>query len=525
MATVTPIEEIPAVETPIPTKKRGFKKQPAKNTTPEAPAAETPTLKPFWDRVTDLTNEDWQRSELFLYLLEPVADLIKLTGKKYYKKYTAADAAPRSDLDIVKEFGSGKYRVMLNRRKPGADKSDMVDMHEFTEFNMNFPPKLARRLWLKDPRNERGESMLPEEPSAAAVNGNQPSSMLDTIKVLNEIRRDAREEAMDMQPIPPEPPDPMAQLKGAVDIVKTLSPQDKKEDGSALMLKMMEIQQKSTEATMAAMRVEMAEARKREHELQMKLIEIRTAPAQQDEITKKIVDKALDKVLNPENAEAIPLKSKGPWWGDMVHDLVVALPNSPVMANLSQAALLWTQASAMSKTGAKSGAVTPAPMPNAPPPRPVQTIDAGPGVPPAPEPHPNAAQQPEAPPVGPITPGMKLAPEQLAPFVGIIAEPLMNLLNSPDCDGARLADWCIVQKGQMQYDFVANQGPEILLQAIRLSPFWGGFQLQSYPAHPGFAHFEPQLKTLLADFCDPSDDEDDEEDQDNNDGKPEDILG
>ena len=522
MATVTPIQpETQAA--PIPERKKNMKKSHPnagrkKKDAPPDPESE----QKFFDKIKAVPTEDWgQRAFIYVYCTEPLCDLKTQGGAKFLFKSNA----PITDLQkIMADYGSFKGYMTLNIRKPGDKQGDQVDRFDFEIYNPNYPPKIPRKVWIEDSRNEKWAALLPAEAPPPAANGTAPN-LIDTMRAVNEMRRDIREELEDAQPIIPEPPDPIAQFKGVADVFKTLKGDEKKDDGGNMMLKMMEIQQKSTEATMTAMRAEMAEARKREHELQMKLIEIRTAPAQQDEITKKIVDKALDRVLNPENAEAIPLKSKGPWWGDMVHDLVVALPNSPVMANLSQAALLWTQASAMSKTGAKSGAVTPAPMPNAPPPRPVPTIDAGPGVPPAPEPHPNAAQQPEAPPVGPITPGMKLAPEQLAPFVGIIAEPLMNLLNSPDCDGARLADWCIVQKGQMQYDFVANQGPEILLQAIRLSPFWGGFQLQSYPAHPGFAHFEPQLKTLLADFCNPSDDEDDEEDQDNNDGKPEDILG
>lgn len=504
MATVTPIEASEAADIP----QRSTEKKPKskagrpKKGTPPSPVAE----QRFFDKVKAIPFEDWgQRACIYCYVTEPLCNLRADGGNKYLFR----SDAPIPDLQkIMVDYGSFKGYLTLNVRKAAEKHGDMIDRFDFEIYNPLHPPKIPRKAWIDDSRNEKWAALLPPEPIAPAAPQGQPS-FVETARLLQEIRRDAREEAEANQPLPPEPIDPVEQFKGVAEVFKTLKGDDKKGDGESVMLKMMELQQKSTEATMVAMRLEMSEARKREHELQLKLIESANKPAQQDEITKKIVDKALDKVLNPEASEAIPVRNRGPWYADIIHDVAVALPNSPVMANLSQAALLWAQASAMSRMGAKTGAVTPAASQPAPPSRPAQTIEQGPGVP---EPEPQSQ---------PIGPGMKFTPEQLAPLVGMIAEPMQNLMNSPDCDGTRLAEWMIVQKGQMQYDLVANQGPEILMQAIRLSPFWQSFQLQGYPQHPGFAHFEPQLKTLLEDFCDPPDDE---ESPDNDEVKPEDIL-
>lgn len=506
MAIATPATAEQTPELPESKPRRGFKKQPTKNPPPEAGA-----IKPFWERVCDLTNEDWQRSELFIYLLEPIADLVKLTGKKYYKKYTGGDDAPRSDADILKELGSGKYRIMLNRRKPGADKSDMVDLHEFTEFNMNMPPKLPRKFWLKDPRNERWESMLPEEPAQAqqaGAAGTQPS-FVETARLLQEIRRDAREEALEAQPIVPEPPDPVEQMKGVASILKEMRGETPKDSGTAELLRIMD-------ASAARLHSDLQAARQREHELQMRLLEaMKPQPAQESEITKKIVDKFLEESIDGKGKEAEAPERRGRVTGmDILHDVAVALPNSPVMSKLSDAFYLWMQGNLIERQ-MKMRQANPQPAANA---RPQQSPALNPpGIPePQPqqqEPQPEPQQEPE--------PIMNFSAEQIAKFVPQIIQPLCNAIEQGQ-DGYALAETFRMMFGAMPFEMLKNQGKEKIFAAIQMSQFWRPFQINGQP-HPGLAQLEPQLKNMIEEFCmwPPADDEDEDDGEDNGDLQPE----
>lgn len=120
---------------------------------------------------------------------------------------------------------------------------------------------------------------------------------------------------------------------------------------------------------------------------------------------------------------------------------------------------------------------------------------------------------------------MQITAQQMAPFVGQILEPLINHINHVDSEGRRdrdgwdLRQWFIDGRGMGPYQMLVSAGPETIMQAFRLSPFWKPNVEQSFP---GLCSMEVPLKEFIEQFCTepPPDDEGEGDDGE----EPENLL-
>ena len=193
---------------------------------PEAPKSEKSTALPprkknvsFYDNVRAIPKDDWgKRAFIYGYCIEPLCNL-KASGEN---KYLFKSGAPIFDEDgIMHDYGSGVYRLNLVYRKPAGDKGDEVDSYQFEIYNPKYPPKIPRAVWMNDPRNERWAALLPKEEPAVQPTG--AGVLLESMKVVNEIRRDAREENPPALP-PAPPPNRIGEFTEMINAVKSVMP-------------------------------------------------------------------------------------------------------------------------------------------------------------------------------------------------------------------------------------------------------------------------------------------------------------
>jgi hypothetical protein len=188
-------ETAPAKEsTPIPEKKKGGRPK-GSQPNPENP--------PFFQRVASVPKEDWgTRAFMYVYCTEPICNL-KVLGEN---KYLFRSSQPIHDVQqVMEDYGSMKGYMTLNLRKTGTDATDERDRYHFEIYNPKYPPKIPRRAWLSDPRNDRWAALLPKEEPAPVPGA--ASTFTDAIKAYGDIRREIRDE-LEPEPADTRPVDP-----------------------------------------------------------------------------------------------------------------------------------------------------------------------------------------------------------------------------------------------------------------------------------------------------------------------------
>ena len=105
----------------------------------------------FFARLPKYPPSDWERLKLYLYRLAPITD--RTAGGNPVKFLTIYREAIDEEM-VLKEWGSGKYRCLLNRMQEKGE-SIPIDRVEFEIENLNFPPKVPPGEWVDDPRNRR----------------------------------------------------------------------------------------------------------------------------------------------------------------------------------------------------------------------------------------------------------------------------------------------------------------------------------------------------------------------------------
>ena len=180
-------------------------KSPAEAPTEAAPPPPTPSLPPkktakdkdgptadpnFFQRLKSIPMNDWgSRVYLYLYVLEPLCNLKQSGGKSYLNRYSEP---VQDEHQIMLEYGSGRYRLMLAQNKVSPEGSNEIARHEFEIMNKNYPPTIPRAAWINDSRNAKWEAMLPKEPQAGSATA--ASTIVEAMKMVGDIRRDVREE-------------------------------------------------------------------------------------------------------------------------------------------------------------------------------------------------------------------------------------------------------------------------------------------------------------------------------------------
>ncbi len=178
MAVVTEMEQlspgIPPVAEP-PKRPRGRPKKVAQPPV-DADEDDTPEVQitgdtDFWMMLSNFTTDEWQQHIAYLYRTGPVIDR-KSNGRpvNLCKYSTAFDRE-----DIMKEHGSGGYRIDLCRIDPVSGKSFRVAQERFTIINPKYPPNVPPGDWVEDKANDIWKWGAPKtEGQSAAAAGYPP---------------------------------------------------------------------------------------------------------------------------------------------------------------------------------------------------------------------------------------------------------------------------------------------------------------------------------------------------------------
>lgn len=246
-------------------------------------SVKTPT---FYQTINKIAKADWgPRANLYLYRVEPVIDRTRSGDSKFIQVY----AEPVNEDRIMADCGSGRYKLMLNFRKAGADTGDLLDSIYIDILNMKYPPKIPIGEWTDDPRNKKwawAKEALAPQPA-------QPAAPLDPLAHLNTF--------MDIQDRIED------RLKPATPATGTAAPVDPWTAAEKILNMrsdnpMVEIlkQQMADNAKSAEAERERAfraaeSAREREFKLQEKLLEARTAaPSTPPEKPKTLMEQLTD---------------------------------------------------------------------------------------------------------------------------------------------------------------------------------------------------------------------------------------
>ena len=177
-----------------------------------------PEKKSFWDHVNEIPLSEWQakRFYLYAYLSEPFCN-IKTEGEPGYLRKFYEPVDPEF---FLKEWGSGKYFLRLKEKRPGEKSDRDVDTLTFEIYNPTYPPKLPRKLWENDPRNERWLSMLPKEQKEA--------SKQETMEILNAMfdMQDRIEDRIERAKGGEEPQTPNSILDTAARLIELTKPKE-----------------------------------------------------------------------------------------------------------------------------------------------------------------------------------------------------------------------------------------------------------------------------------------------------------
>lgn len=106
----------------------------------------------FVEALSNLTDDDWETSLVYVWQADPILDLTK-GGRE--NKYRMRFAQAIDEEVLLRELGSGTYKCQLNRMKSKSNgKMTCVRGPVFIKvFDPDRPPKLPPGDWIDDPRN------------------------------------------------------------------------------------------------------------------------------------------------------------------------------------------------------------------------------------------------------------------------------------------------------------------------------------------------------------------------------------
>lgn len=104
----------------------------------------------FMEKTSLLTDEDWERTLIYVYQWAPIVDLTRGgQDKKYRKIYTRH----MSEEAIKRDLGSGRYELKLNQLGPSGRGEKTIDRLIISIVDYDFPPNIPPGPWLDDPAN------------------------------------------------------------------------------------------------------------------------------------------------------------------------------------------------------------------------------------------------------------------------------------------------------------------------------------------------------------------------------------
>lgn len=400
----------------------------------------TPT---FWQKVAAVAKADWgPRANIYLYRVEPVIDRRRAGSQTYITKY----AEPISEDRILADHGSGRYKLMLNFRKPGAEQGDEVDSLYLDLLNLNFPPKIAPGEWVEDPNNKKW-AWAKQHYSKESGNGNNSPDLVQALDVLNEIQDSTTKRVLANLPPPTSGADEMVKIAKVLDTIRPPVPPAPPPDNTLATF---------LTAELASMRQMIDKSREREIDLFKEMINARANNGGGISVIKEVVGGL--KELLPEVKNLFPFSEGesnrgsrlGPW-GELAVQVIPHL--TPIVTPFAG---VLAQGLMAKMTGGNG---------NQPP------QQQYPGQ----VPHP-----PQLP------PGAAGAPPMMMPFLQSIAFPMqahIRFLGPPEnADpievGKEFALWVYNGYGSNpQYETAITaaraMGPVGIISAFRSTPLWG----------------------------------------------------
>jgi hypothetical protein len=435
----------------------------------------------FWQKVAAVAKPDWgPRANIYLYRVEPVIDRRRQGSQTYITKY----AEPISEDRILADHGSGRYKLMLNFRKPGAEQGDEVDSLYLDLLNLQFPPKIPPGEWVDDPNNKKWAWAKPSYEKNQG-SGNGGSNLVEALDVLNEIQDSTTKRVLAQIPQQSSTADEFVKIAKVLDTVRPPQPTAPAPDNTLQVFMQSEL---------ASIRAQVDKSREREINLMEKLIAASTKQPEAANglgMVKELVGGLKEllpsvKDLFPGLAEGGGGRSRlGPW-----QELAVAVaPHASSI--LSPFAQVLAQGLMMRMANPANGQyVPPNPAPAA--------LPAGNAV--------NAA------------------PATMMPFLQMVAMPMMNYIRpiapphniNPAELGKDFASWVYDGFGaDPRYEqailAARSMGPVGIIAAFRSTPLW----LDKGPQQnlPSLQEVEPRLMGFFQAFLDWKSDEDRDSDE------------
>lgn len=167
-----------------------------------AAAANVDVAQEFFAYLKTFPPEAWREElQMYLFRLAPITDRNKTGNYKHVQKYLK----PIDANEVMREFGSGGYRLMFNRYDPATRKTTLLREHNFDIQNIDFPPRVPLGEWLEDDRNKEWAwarpALLAQQNAAYALNGMgggmQPGEQAGLVKAVAEIIKELKPQADD----------------------------------------------------------------------------------------------------------------------------------------------------------------------------------------------------------------------------------------------------------------------------------------------------------------------------------------
>jgi hypothetical protein len=418
----------------------------------------------FFDKLTGYTEAEWERLILYLYRLEPITDRFAGGNSiKFIAKYVHA-----IDEEVVmKDHGSGKYRLMLNESTAASKKTKPIASVEFAILNPAYPPKIPLGEWIEDARNKQWAWA-----KAAPVESNP-----ETGKTEHQGHRDGlsasdlfrltREMVRELAP----KQDANSVTTAVVDALKTsyseafkvAQVQARGGDDSKLFDLIKAILQKPEKTAddphQKFLYDQLAEERKRNHELMMKLLEKKEGGDEKAGITDRILERAIDNLLDGGDEGARGPRGKWAWAAPY-------LPQALDIAGKAVNGLTQMLTFGLGRRGA-AAATNPAPGGTAAPPEHPQQIQPAPAK---------------------GDPMMNMLLQQ-------IGDPLLNHLHNGQ-RGEEFGDWLVTGFGTSAPPQVKGLGKDKIIAAIKLTPLWPNIA----PVEQRFSEFLDELLAWTPDW-------------------------
>src|ERR1035441_114907 len=407
---------------------------PKPNGQPWTGPAKTTKTPTFVQTMNSVPKGDWgPRANIYLYRVEPVIDRTRSGDSKFVNVY----AEPVSEDRVMADYGSGRYKLILNFRKPGAETGDVIDSTYMDILNMKYPPKIPLGEWTDDPRNKKWawakEANGIPTGTAPAPTSSGLEAVVDVMRATSEMRRDIREEMQ--ASVPATPPAPAA-APDPFDTAKKIMDMRGNDPMIAALMQRLDAADKAAE-----------KSRDREFEL---LRELRQTAVKPVESPKSFLDQALELAQNAEKLE--PLKKLWGFGGEVTGrvakttgmDILNNLVSGPAGTMLAQGLGTLLVNLPRMFTPAEG-----APGQGQPPPQPI--VLSPPGAPPT--------QMPET-------------PEQKLQRIGMtVTEPMLYEFFLRGATGDVWADR-MHDLWPNDYAFVKGIGPDVLVNHYRQTRAW-----------------------------------------------------